>query len=141
MNVQRLIDLALCDARLTLAEVQEVSMALRAWLLDGGRTTLHEALGMSSPARLRKAARNELLLRAADLIEGSAWDKARDLHEALSDFRRRRWPCWHEYPEAPAHASEIQALLWQAFRTSDGDVPLTAEALYGLISKGRDGAE
>lgn len=83
-------------------------------------------------ADVKKERRNQLLRLAATHLEGNPWSKASELFDLSRKFELRKWPAWNRLQEAPSHASEIEALLFQCFRL-DERMPSTPQTFYNIL--------
>ncbi|MEY8688960.1 MAG: hypothetical protein AB9M53_03655 [Leptothrix sp. (in: b-proteobacteria)] len=127
-----------CGEPATAAEVDDLLRALRLWVLDGARSPLERWAGLpTTPGGVRRAARNAYLMRAASMFHGTDWERAHQLHKALTTFRQRRWEAWHAMDAPPTHADALDALLWHALRAGAGAAPGTAQGLLRVLERSR----
>ena len=121
--------------RLEPATVAHLAHAVRAWLL-GGMPELPAALGLPRNAEAaRQAVRDQWLREAArELGVGMGpWERARQLDQAVRQFRGRRWPCWCDRTAPPTHATRLDACLFRAMRAAGGRMPDTARRFDQIL--------
>ena len=112
----------------TLADLRS---SLVRWIMSDGSLGLHRVLGLGTPRSARLRLRDALLRQAAQPLDGSTWDRARQLSDAASVFESRRWPRWR-YTGVPDSANRLDALLYEARMM--GEVTLTARQYFNVLS-------
>lgn len=86
----------------------------------------------ASPAKLRRALRDDRLRQAATLIDApTPWLRAGALAEAARCFELRRWPVWRHMESAPLRASELEAMLFEARQF--GEVMLDQRQIHRIL--------
>jgi hypothetical protein len=113
--------------------------AFEAWLAPGADSNL--ARHMIGPGRsrdqLRVEMRNTWLREAARLLKTPPTaSRARALLEAINAFERRKWPIWRQSSFPPAHASELEAVLFYALRTG-ARMPTTRQQIHEICKSDR----
>ena len=112
----------------------QLAGAIRTWW--SLNLPLDRCLGLPRNAEAaRTRIRDYWLCEAARHLPGTLgpWQRAEALREAVRAFQGHRWPCWHAFPRPPAHATELDACLWRAFRAAAGKMPGTARRLRQIL--------
>lgn len=117
-------------------DVAWLSKGFSAFLAAGGVLSLERCLGLPrNDCALRRACRDYWLRRAWKALGGSLspWRRSEKLAATVRDFQARQWVRWRALTEAPTLASEVEAALFQAFRSSER-VPHTAMQLHNIAN-------
>ncbi len=105
-------------------------------VLSGEARSLDHALGLTwygaepVAARWARRRRNLHLAEALALCDGSP----SKLAEAVRRFRLRKWPRWQRFEQPPERATELERILFHAFKVGGGKVP---ESRYRLSTAAR----
>jgi len=99
---------------------------LRLWLLAGFVAAMDEGVSLETGLGLkgagirklktlrRMAYRDTLIAEAAALVDGR---DAAALAAEISRFETRKWPAWRQLAVAPSHATPIERILFDVFRS------------------------
>ena len=115
-------------------DLRWLSKGFSAFLTGGGSLSLERCLRLArSESTLRRVRRDYWLRRAWRLLNDrlSPWRRSEALALAVSDFESRKWPRWRTLDVVPDRASEIEAALFNAFRTHER-IPRTAMQLHNI---------
>lgn len=97
----------------------EVIAGVRAAIADWSQQTgdrpvpLHRFMGLGGPRAARIALRDELLIEAAELLDGNPWGKCERLAKAALAFNTRRGDVWDRHG-IPSDASAVDTLFFRA---------------------------
>jgi hypothetical protein len=105
------------------------------WIRNGGVLPLDRCLGLpSNPKNLKIATRNYWLIEASKLIPANSyWHRACLLKKEADKFHGWQWDCWKSRMLPPAHATELQKLLFCALK-SGAYLPSTNKQYQRIIS-------
>ena len=115
-------------------DLRWLSKGFSAFLAGGGSLTLERCLRLArNEATLRRVRRDYWLRSAWRLLNDrlSPWRRSEALALAVCDFESRKWPRWRTLEVVPDRATEIEAALFNAFRTHER-VPRTAMQLHNI---------
>jgi hypothetical protein len=115
-------------------DVAWLSKGFSAFLAAGGALSLERCLGLPRNTTAVRRAHRDYWLREAWKSFGkeqSPWRRSEKLAIAVRDFQSRRWVRWRTLRAAPALATELEAALFQAFRSTES-VPHTAMQLHNI---------
>jgi hypothetical protein len=90
----------------------------------------------SHDARERLRARDVFLVQALDLMNGTPWQKARELAAAIARFETTTWIRWRDHGTPPGGSrgiSMVQSCLFEARQL--GRLPTTPEQLQNIAAK------
>lgn len=115
-----------------------MARGLATWWRAGG-LSLPRCLGLpENPELARLRLRDYYLARAAELLhapDDRRWSRAVALCDAARLFLARKWPCWHDLPAPPAHASALEALLFHATRAAGGALPASSRRYAQILAR------
>jgi hypothetical protein len=124
------------------AEAGDIAWLIKgfsAFLAAGGALSLERCLGLPRNTTAVRRAHRDYWLREAWKSFGeeqSPWRRSEKLATAVRDFQSRRWIRWRTLRAAPALATELEAALFQAFRSTES-VPHTAMQLHNIANHRR----
>jgi hypothetical protein len=124
------------SGRVDAEDIAWLSKGFSAFLAAGGVLSLERCLGLPrNDCALRRACRDYWLRRAWKALGGSLspWRRSEKLAATVRDFQSRQWVRWRALTEAPTVASDVEAALFQAFRSSER-VPHTAMQLHNIAN-------
>lgn len=127
------------SGRAEAGDVAWLSKGFSAFLAAGGALSLERCLGLPRNTTAVRRAHRDYWLREAWKSFGeeqSPWRRSEKLATAVRDFQSRRWVRWRTLRAAPALATELEAALFQAFRSTES-VPHTAMQLHNIANHRR----
>jgi hypothetical protein len=129
----------LANGRAEAEDLAWLSKGFSAFLGAGGALPLERCLGLPrNDSALRRACRDYWLRKAWKALrtEMSPWRRSEKLAIAVRDFQSRQWVRWRALDDVPPFASELEAALFQAFRSAER-VPRTAMQLHNIANHRR----
>jgi hypothetical protein len=127
------------SGRAEAGDIAWLSKGFSAFLAAGGALSLERCLGLPrNTAAVRRAHRDYWLRQAWQSFgkELSPWRRSERLATAVRDFQSRRWIRWRTLRVVPALATELEAALFEAFRSTE-TVPHTAMQLHNIAKHRR----
>jgi hypothetical protein len=127
------------SGRAEAGDIAWLSKGFSAFLAAGGALSLERCLGLPrNTTAVRRAYRDYWLRQAWRSFDKqlSPWRRSEKLASAVRDFQSRRWVRWRTLTAAPAIATELEAALFQAFRSTE-NVPHTAMQLHNIANHRR----
>jgi hypothetical protein len=115
-------------------DVEWLSRGFRAYLASNGTLPLERCLRLpTGDGALGRARRDHWLRQAWDRVGDhvTPWQRSEKLAEAVRRFRSILWPRWRALAASPSTASQVDAALFEAFRSHDR-VPATAMQLHNI---------
>ena len=127
------------SGRAEAGDVAWLSKGFSAFLAAGGAVSLERCLGLPHNTTAVRRAQRDYWLRQAWKSFGeelSPWRRSAKLATAVRDFQSRRWIRWRTLRAVPALATELEAALFQAFRSTE-TVPHSAMQLHNIAKHRR----
>ena len=127
------------SGRAEAGDIAWLGKGFSAFLAAGGALSLERCLGLPRNTTAVRRAHRDYWLRQAwqSFGEGlSPWRRSEKLATAVRDFQSRRWIRWRTLRAVPALATELEAALFQAFRSTES-VPHTAMQLHNIANHRR----
>ena len=127
------------SGRAEAGDVAWLSKGFSAFLAAGGAVSLERCLGLPHNTTAVRRAQRDYWLRQAWKSFGeelSPWRRSAKLATAVRDFQSRRWIRWRTLRAVPALATELEAALFQAFRSTE-TVPYSAMQLHNIAKHRR----
>jgi hypothetical protein len=115
-------------------DVRWLRKGFSAFLAGGGAVALERCLRLPRhDGALRRACRDHWLRSAWHLLRPglSPWRRSELLADAVRAFAAGPWQQWQKLPDAPRHASDLDAALFRAFRAYSR-MPLSAMQLHNI---------
>jgi hypothetical protein len=122
------------SGQLAAEDLDWLSKGFAAFLACGGALPLERCLRLPwKDGALRRACRDYWLRRAWRIVgtELSPWRRSEVLAVAVRGFSSRQWGRWRSLQCAPAGATQLEVVLFNAFRACDR-VPATAMQLHNI---------